>query len=183
MSLVIGTNARARRRSGASPAVHAFSALTTTLRGHAAAQGLDHEGLSASEGADGGLLVNPDATLAGDAREPAREPGRLDGRRGRLEDAGEVGGRSAAPLDLVWVQPLKGGNTERLGTDDGALPATHLGGTRRGPQPAAAPELGVDPVLVAELPDEADRVFGLTGEPKRVVLPADLDQRGELRPP
>src|SRR5207244_9045287 len=128
-------------------------------------------------------LEDPDASLQRDTAQPAREQRGLYRRGRRLEDAAEVRRLAGAAGRLLRREAL-----ERLlsvGRDrvERLLPRAELSLARRGPEPAVAAVVRIDPVLGAERADPVHRLGGRTREPHGLLAGADFLQRAELGPP
>src|SRR5207342_928879 len=107
----------------------------------------------------------------------------VDGRRARLERAGQMGRLVDVLVQLLGREPDELVHAVALALRDGRLPDAHLCRGGRDPEPAAAAEVRVDLVLGAERLDAADRLVGCARDPKALLLAARLDERPELRPP
>ena len=180
MSLVIATR---RPASSRSPAAHALVATTRRSavrrpRSHRTTTGWPREKertrvCSKIRTPDSSATRrSPRASRAGCtvAAEASKTPARwtADPER-RAISSGESGGTPPTP------------RRSQAATTPSQAPSCAAG--RRGPQPAAAAEVRVDPVRAAEVPNLVDRRLRVARNGERVRVAAQTDQRGDLGPP
>ena len=116
--------------------------------------------------------MDPDAVLERHPSQSERQPGRLHGRPGGFEHSPQVARRAGAGLKLVGVQPDERLHAMALDCADCPLPRPHLDGIGGDPEPALAPEMGVDVVPSAECLDLAHDQRGNLSETYRLRAPA-----------
>ena len=163
------------------PGIHRHDQLLG--REQPAAVGADRQWPLPGEAGHARVLEDPHPELERDAPQPPGQRGRLHGRGPALEHAGQVGGRPRPARHLGRPQPLERVDPEALGERHHRVPRAGLGRSRRGPQQAAAAEVAVDLVGLAEAPQLVDRGLRGAPEPDRLLVATEPDQAGEFRPP
>ena len=141
MSEATVTNAR---RSSRSRPLQAFIAITTRCARTDPRGGAHDRRPRALERPHRRALEDLDPALARDPQQAAREQRRLDRRRGRLEDAGEVAVGAAAPHEVVGLDRRERRLAVALDRRDRRVPGAELRRVGRGPEPAVVAEAGVD---------------------------------------
>ena len=136
---------RQRRRPGAGREHHGLGANRAPGGGEDRRRGLLDPG-------DGSLLADRDAEPLRGAAQPSHQPPRVDRRRQRLEDAGQVGRGARHRHRLGGGQPLEGFGPERRERLHGPVPGADLVRIGRRPDPSRLRELGIDAMVRAEGP-------------------------------
>ncbi|MDP9400891.1 MAG: hypothetical protein M3P39_08120 [Actinomycetota bacterium] len=107
----------------------------------------------------------------------------MHGGRAGLEDRAEVHG-GAQPLDhLVAPERHERLHAQALAGAHRAPPGAELGGRGRRPHPAAAPQVGLDALALADPRELVDGLLGGEPEAQRAGRPRPGDERLRLRPP
>lgn len=140
-------------------------------------------GLTGTDGGHSSVLVDLHTVGQRYPSHSAYQQSGLNGGVAAFEDPCQMHAGACSPGHLIGIDPLEWAHTQPLTGSQRRVPGIEVSWSGGGPQPTCLPVMGVDLVLLAELPEFGNGTLGLFAQEACLVGIAEAHEGSDLGPP